>query len=192
LNIITSVLLFVCVCFIPSNNLDIEANVYIDEHKELAIIEMYRVGVPASITIAQGLHESNFGKSRLATEANNHFGIKCKKYWNGPTFYHKDDDLDSRGKLMDSCFRAYDSVHDSYIDHSNFLKFTEHYMHLFNLGSRNYADWARGLKASGYATDPQYAEKLIRYIEKYKLYELDMAENPYNKLRKIKTISSNG
>jgi len=150
------------------------------------------MGVPASITIAQGLHESNFGKSDLATEANNHFGIKCKTYWNGKTYYHKDDDFDKQGKLIDSCFRSYESVNDSYTDHSNFLKYTEHYMHLFNLDRVDYVGWAKGLKASGYATDPQYAEKLIRYIEKYNLTELDRAENPYNRLRMVKTISSNG
>ena len=142
-------------------------------------------------TIAQALHESNYGKSPLATKANNHFGIKCKTYWNGSTYYHKDDDLDKKGKLIDSCFRAYDRVHDSYIDHSNFLKHTAHYQHLFNLGSRDYVGWAHGLKSSGYATDPQYAEKLIRYIEKYNLHELDNVENPYNRLRMIKTIPSN-
>jgi len=192
LNLINTIVLLVVMSYAPSNKLDFEAYDYIEDHKEMAIIEMYRTGVPASITIAQALHETNYGKSPLAVKANNHFGIKCKTYWSGLTYYHKDDDLNDQGKLIDSCFRAYGSVHDSYIDHSNFLKHTAHYQHLFNLGSKDYESWAKGLKSSGYATDPHYADKLIRYIVKYDLHALDLSENPYNKLRKIKTISSNG
>jgi len=171
---------------------EMEAYNYIENHKELAVIEMYRTGIPASITMAQALHESNYGNSPLALKANNHFGIKCKSYWNGPTYFHEDDDLDDKGVLMESCFRAYDSVHDSYIDHSNFLKHTNHYKHLFDLGSKDILGWAKGLKASGYATDPLYAEKLLKFIEKYDLARLDHSENPFNRLKKIKTISTNG
>lgn len=170
---------------------DIEAKSYIDTYSELAIIEMYRAGIPASITLAQALHESNIGKSDLATRANNHFGIKCKSYWKGSTFYHKDDDLDKNGQLIKSCFRAYDSVHDSYIDHSNFLKYTFNYQQLFALGSKDYKGWAYGLKTSGYATDIRYSEKLISYIERYNLQQYDNAENPFLQLRKLKTITSN-
>ena len=172
------------------DNAEIEANNYIDQYNELAVIEMYRTGVPASITLAQALHESNLGKSALATRANNHFGIKCKSYWNGSTYYHEDDDLDETGKLIESCFRAYDTVHDSYIDHSNFLKYTQNYQKLFTIDKRDYKGWAYGLKSSGYATDIKYSEKLIKYIEKYQLNQYDIKENPYLKLRKVKILSS--
>lgn len=101
-------------------NADIAANDYIEKYKELAVVEMYRTGIPASITLAQGLHESNYGTSKLALEANNHFGIKCKSYWTGKTYYYKDDDYNKNGQLTESCFRAYNSDLDSYIDRSNF------------------------------------------------------------------------
>ena len=155
---------------------------YIDQYKELAIVEMYRSGVPASITMAQALHESQYGTSDLATGAKNHFGIKCKSYWEGMTYYHKDDDRDKRGKLINSCFRAYESVFDSYIDHSNFLMHTAHYQHLFENDKTDYESWAHGLQSSGYATDPLYALKLINKIEKYDLAKLDFEENPITKL----------
>jgi len=177
------------ISYLNINNIDIEANNYIDQYSELAIIEMYRTGVPASITLAQALHESNIGKSALATKANNHFGIKCKSYWKGTTYYHEDDDLDAAGKLIESCFRSYNSVHDSYIDHSNFLKHTYNYQELFNIDTKDYKGWAYGLKKSGYATDIRYSEKLISYIEKYNLSSYDYAENPYLKLRKLKIIT---
>jgi flagellum-specific peptidoglycan hydrolase FlgJ len=173
------------------NNADIEANDYIDQYSELAVIEMYRTGIPASITLAQALHESNVGKSDLATRANNHFGIKCKSYWKGSTYFHEDDDLDDAGRLIESCFRSYETVHDSYIDHSNFLKYTENYQNLFSVDIKDYKGWAYGLKSSGYATDIRYSEKLIKYIEKYQLHHFDNAENPYLKLRKLKTLTTN-
>ena len=150
-----------------------EGYTYINEFKELAIAEMHRSGIPASITLAQGMHESNYGASNLATKANNHFGIKCKSYWKGQTYYHKDDDFDKNGKLMKSCFRAYNDSVESYIDHSNFLKYSSNYVSLFNLHHTNYIAWAHGLKQSGYATDPNYAEKLIRIIENYNLNQFD-------------------
>ncbi len=172
------------------DNAEIEANMYIDQYNELAVIEMYRTGVPASITLAQALHESNIGKSDLATRANNHFGIKCKSYWNGSTYYHEDDDLDEKGRLIESCFRAYETAHDSYIDHSNFLKYSQNYQNLFEIDRKDYKGWAYGLKASGYATDIKYSEKLIKYIEKYQLDQYDHKENPYLKLRKVKILTS--
>ncbi len=167
-----------------TNTVEEEAYSYIEDYKEIAITEMYRTGIPASITMAQALHESNLGKSKLAKKANNHFGIKCKKYWNGSTFYHKDDDFNEKGDLIESCFRAYETVFDSYIDHSNFLMYTAHYRHLFDLSQRDYINWAHGLKRSGYATDPAYAEKLIKFIEKYDLTHLDFQENPLERIRK--------
>jgi flagellum-specific peptidoglycan hydrolase FlgJ len=153
---------------------------YINEYKDLAIVEMHRTGIPASITLAQALHESNAGKSPLATKANNHFGIKCKSYWTGDTFYHKDDDLDRRGRLIESCFRAYTSAVESFVDHSNFLKETDHYSPLFSLEKDDYIAWAWGLKQCGYATDPNYAVKLIKLINKYDLTQYDKAENPWS------------
>ncbi len=155
---------------------------YIESYKDLAIVEMYRSGIPASITLAQGLHESNYGTSKLATEANNHFGIKCKSYWTGKTYYHKDDDLNKKGELMESCFRAYDSDIDSYIDRSNFLMQTERYAPLFSYSHTDYIGWAYGLKLCGYATDDNYSQKLLDKIEKYNLQEFDTAEDPFRQL----------
>lgn len=157
---------------------ELDANRYIDDHNELAVIEMHRTGIPASITLAQGMHESGLGFSKLAIHANNHFGIKCKSYWQGKTYAHKDDDLDAKGNLIESCFRAYDSVLDSYIDHSNFLVTTAHYGPCFKYDKTDYTNWAHSLKKCGYATDPNYAQKLIDKIEKYQLYNYDYYANP--------------
>lgn len=180
--------LFIVVCTISLFSFDFNpesaANEYIKSYKELAIVEMYRTGIPASITLAQGLHESNYGTSKLATEANNHFGIKCKSYWTGKTYYHKDDDYNNKGQLTESCFRAYSSDIDSYIDRSNFLMQTERYSPLFNFNKTDYQAWAYGLKYCGYATDDQYSHKLIRKIEKYNLNEYDTAEDPFKLLIK--------
>lgn len=184
---IISLVTFVLTGFANPFNHEEAAVSYIDSHKQIAIVEMYRSGIPASITIAQALLESNYGKSELALEANNHFGIKCKTYWTGTKYFHKDDDLDKNGDLIDSCFRAYDSVFDSYIDHSNFLMMTPHYRNLFDLSQKDYESWAHGLKKSGYATDPDYASKLIRFIERYDLQELDEKENPYKKVNNLTT-----
>lgn len=178
--------MFLTATIVPSkNSMEKAAYSYIEEYKELAIIEMYRTGIPASITIAQGLHESNYGQSNLATKANNHFGIKCKRYWNGNTYYHKDDDTNAQGKIIKSCFRAYDSAIDSYVDHSNFLKYTAHYQKLFKLSKTDYRGWAYGLKKAGYATDKKYAEKLISKVEKYNLQALDKIPDP--SMRKVRT-----
>ena len=153
---------------------------YIDQYKDLAVAEMYRSGIPASIILAQGILESSNGSSSLATNSNNHFGIKCKSYWNGKTYYHKDDDLDEKGKLMDSCFRAYDTVIDSYVDHSNFLMYTSHYSVLFQYERTDYKSWATGLKSCGYATDGAYAQKLIDKIELYlSLIHISEPTRPY-------------
>jgi flagellum-specific peptidoglycan hydrolase FlgJ len=146
---------------------------YIETYKYLAIDEMHRTGIPASITLAQAIVESNAGTSPLAVEANNHFGIKCKHYWKGETYYQKDDDRDQEGRLIDSCFRKYDDIEASYIDHSNFLVYTLHYRPLFDHDRRDYSSWARGLKECGYATDRRYADKIIQTIKKYGLDELD-------------------
>lgn len=139
---------------------------YVEQYKYLAIENMHRTGVPASITLAQGLLESGVGKSPLATEANNHFGIKCHKEWTGET-YTMDDDA------KDECFRKYPSVLDSYLDHAAFLKSRERYAGLFKLDITDYAGWAHGLKAAGYATNPNYAPLLIKQIEELGLSAYD-------------------
>ena len=139
---------------------------YIDRYKDLAISEMQRSGVPASITLAQGMLESDYGRSRLAVNANNHFGIKCHNGWNGATITHHDDRLNE-------CFRKYRSVEESFRDHSDFLASTPRYRDLFKLKPDDYKGWARGLKQSGYATDPNYANLLIRKIEEYELWRYD-------------------
>ncbi len=185
MNILNTAIIIFLFGFANNPELEIKASKYISEHQELAVIEMYRSGIPASITLAQALHESNYGSSRLAMKANNHFGIKCKSYWEGQTFYHEDDDFDKRGRLIESCFRAYESVYDSYIDHSNFLRHTKHYQHLFNIQKDDYKSWAIGLQKSGYATDPSYAKKLIKIVEKYKLDQFDNADNPFSKLQNL-------
>ena len=147
---------------------------YIAQYKQIAIQEMHRAGIPASITLAQGLLESNAGRSTLAQKANNHFGIKCGgKQWNGKTYYRKDDDY-KRGKLVKSCFRKYKNSQTSYLDHSDFLTYnSKRYGFLFQLSSTDYKKWAKGLKKAGYATSKTYDRKLIKLIEEYKLYQYD-------------------
>lgn len=158
---------------------------YVDKYKELAVVEMHRSGIPASIILAQGLHESQYGQSNLSKIANNHFGIKCKSYWVGQKYYHIDDDYDELGNLKESCFRKYDSDIDSYIDHSNFLMQSSNYQELFDIPNTDYISWAIGLKKSGYATDPLYAEKLVKKIEELELYQYDFWPYPLrNKLSK--------
>ena len=141
---------------------------YINQYKDLAIEQMLRYRIPASITLAQGLFESSAGRSDLVRQGNNHFGIKCHD-WIGPTQYHDDD---ARGE----CFRVYRDARDSYEDHSKFLARQPRYSRLFQLSQTDYKGWARGLKACGYATNPQYANKLIQIIELYKLFDYDKAK----------------
>ena len=141
---------------------------YIDQYRDLAIEEMLHHKVPASITLAQGIFESGAGQSRLAKEGNNHFGIKCHG-WTGRTVYFDDD---AKGE----CFRAYDNAKQSFEDHSKFLTGNKRYKELFKLDITDYKGWAKGLKAAGYATNPQYPQKLISLIELYKLYEYDNAK----------------
>ncbi len=142
---------------------DVEA--YIQKYKHIAIREMKRTGIPASITLAQGILESKYGNSRLAREANNHFGIKCHAGWSGRKIYEDDDE-------QQECFRVYDNADESFIDHSKFLK-NPRYMFLYKLKSTNYKGWAEGLKKADYATNPKYPQLLISLIEKYKLYQYD-------------------
>lgn len=144
----------------------LSANDYIENFKEDAVKEMYLNKIPASIVLAQALFESDNGNSELARFANNHFGIKCKLEWNGDS-YSKDDDE------KNECFRKYKSVLESYTDHSMFLKLRPRYAFLFDIPLNDYKAWCYGLKEAGYATDPNYAIRLIAIIEKYKLYEFD-------------------
>uniref|UniRef100_UPI00405779A8 glucosaminidase domain-containing protein n=1 Tax=Alistipes sp. TaxID=1872444 RepID=UPI00405779A8 len=139
---------------------------YVEKYKAIAIAHMERYGIPASITMAQGILESDSGNSRLSTSSNNHFGIKCKKHWTGDRVYHDDD---AKGE----CFRAYPSVEASYQDHADFLDQSPRYDSLFAYPADDYRSWARGLKAAGYATAPDYAERLVKIIESMKLYLLD-------------------
>ncbi|TAH02986.1 MAG: LysM peptidoglycan-binding domain-containing protein [Sphingobacteriales bacterium] len=138
---------------------------YINKYKAIAIREMNTYGIPASITLAQGILESGSGNSNLAINANNHFGVKCNSNWTGNTYF-KDDDK------QNECFRAYDNAEQSFIDHSVFLK-KPRYAQLFNLDKSDYKGWAYGLKQCGYATNPQYPQLLISYIEKYNLQSFD-------------------
>ncbi len=149
---------------------------YIDKYKKIAVQEMDRAGIPASIKLAQALLESGGGNSELARKANNHFGIKCHSDWTGKTYELEDDDYDDFGNLQKSCFRKYKDVEDSYIAHSEFLRDprkANRYGFLFRLNVRDYKSWARGLKTSGYATAGTYDDRLIKIIETYKLNELD-------------------
>lgn len=145
---------------------------YIDTYKDLAIEQMLRYDIPASITLAQGLLESAAGYSELATRGNNHFGIKCHG-WEGRKMYFDDD-------ASDECFRVYAGPRESYEDHSKFLRSGKRYASLFQLSKKDYRGWAKGLKSAGYATNPQYANQLINIIEQYKLYQYDNAKS-YNK-----------
>lgn len=142
---------------------------YFDRYCDVAVEQMAKYHIPASITLAQGALESGAGRSELAVKANNHFGIKCNNGWQGRTSYHDDDE---RGE----CFRAYDNVYHSFVDHSLFLVNSPRYKSLFALKKTDYKGWARGLKRCGYATNPAYANKLIDIIEVYQLYRYDTAK----------------
>ena len=140
--------------------------IYIEKYAPLAVSEMYRSGVPASITLAQGLLESGNGQSELARMSNNHFGIKCHNNWQGGKVYYDDD---AKGE----CFRKYSHPSESYRDHSDFLRFRDRYKFLFDYKVTDYKSWAYGLKKAGYATDPAYPKKLIKLIEEYDLHQYD-------------------
>jgi Mannosyl-glycoprotein endo-beta-N-acetylglucosaminidase len=135
---------------------------YIELYKDLAMQEQMRVGIPASITLAQGIHESAASTSELATKASNHFGIKCKKDWSGETYLHDDD-------ALQECFRKYPNATASYLDHSNYLKNNRRYSFLFDIPLDNYKEWAVGLRKAGYATNPKYSTRIITLVEKYDL-----------------------
>lgn len=184
------VLAMILMAFTTGETMKPYVNSYIDQYKYMAIDEMERSGIPASITMAQAILESNAGVSQLARESNNHFGIKCKSYWEGMSYYHPDDDRDSKGNIIPSCFRKYPTVKDSYEDHSTFLMNTDHYQCLFSYGRRQYKLWAEGLERCGYATDKRYAEKLIQTIELYNLDELDLYTVKYVERSQLDTLKN--
>ncbi len=165
---------------------------YIEKYREAAIIEMKRSGVPASITLAQGLLETENGNSDLLQRSNNHFGIKCKSDWQGESVKHTDD-------APNECFRKYQSAKESYADHSDFLRKNQRYSALFALDLYDYKGWAQGLKRAGYATNPRYPQILIANIEKYELFQYDRLEsggsnptpNILDSLARKNSISSN-
>ena len=147
---------------------------YIEQFAPLAVEEMYRSGIPASITLSQGLLESGYGLSELAVKGNNHFGIKCHNNWTGKKMYYDDD---KKGE----CFRVYPSPEQSYRDHSDFLRYRDRYKFLFDYKITDYKSWAHGLKKAGYATDPSYPTKLINLIETYNLHEYDKKPASFGK-----------
>jgi len=155
---------------VSSTGSGLTAGEYINTYKDLAVSEMKRTGIPASITLAQGMIESDFGQSRLAREGNNHFGIKCHSDWTGATIRHNDD-------RRNECFRKYTKAEGSFYDHSDFLKSESRYRFLFDIDPTEYKVWARGLKKAGYATNPDYANMLIRKIEENNLWYFDRGYN---------------
>jgi mannosyl-glycoprotein endo-beta-N-acetylglucosaminidase/LysM domain-containing protein len=161
---------------------------YIARYKDLAMSEMQRTGIPAAITLAQGIHETDAGTSELVRKSNNHFGIKCKEDWSGPTVSHDDD---ARGE----CFRKYDAPEQSYKDHSDFLKTRSNYASLFKLEPTDYQGWAYGLKKAGYATNPKYAQILIKLIQDYNLEDYTLIAlgkmSPGDLAKNDKTIGGN-
>ena len=174
---------FLSLFFFLSFNLSLclaqDFNSYIRDYKDIAIAEMMRTGIPASIKLAQGMVESNCGTSELARKANNHFGIKCGADWTGKSFHIEDDDYKD-GELTKSCFREFKTPYESFVAHSDFLtdpKKAARYGPLFQLKTTDYKDWAFGLSKAGYATDPHYADKLIKIIEDNRLYDFDSDVN---------------
>ena len=158
---------------------------YVKTFAEVAQQEMKSYDIPASITLAQGILESGMGDSRLATQANNHFGIKCHKEWRGKRIYHDDDE---KGE----CFRVYKDPRTSYRDHSLFLTTRSRYDFLFDYKKHDYKSWAKGLKKAGYATDPKYPDKLISLIERYRLDRYDLIKRKTKKVQeKMVTLADN-
>ena len=166
--IITTTLSLISISGFAQTQEQIDA--YVQSHKNIAIAEMNRSGIPASVTLAQGILETAAGTSPLYMRSNNNFGIKCKSNWNGKFTYHDDD---AKGE----CFRVYDNDSLSYVDHSNFLKTASRYNFLFELEKNDYKGWAIGLRKAGYATNPAYASILIKHIEENNLQQYDDANS---------------
>ena len=153
---------------------------YIDRFKAIAVEEMNSSGIPASITLAQGLFESGSGNGELARVANNHFGIKCTSDWKGKSYYKDDDNVND-------CFRVYENPEDSFRDHTAFLK-RKNYTKLFELDKNDYQGWAYGLKKAGYATNPNYPSLLINIIQKYNLDQYDSPEGQVSKEKRVDRV----
>jgi LysM repeat protein len=167
MNRLLIIIFFLSGGFCTASAQNMTAQEYVQKYKDLAIEEMKRMGVPAAITLAQGLLETENGNSDLLKKSNNHFGIKCKSTWTAETVSHDDD-------APGECFRKYSCAEDSYRDHSNFLRGNSRYAFLFQLDPSDYKDWAYGLRKAGYATNPRYPEILISNIEKYNLEQYTM------------------
>ena len=162
-------LIFVTTVIIFNSNIfaqKISPDEYINTYKNIAVAEMKRSGIPASVTLAQGILETECGNSDLVKRSNNHFGIKCKSTWTGESVKHTDD-------APNECFRKYNNPEESYKDHSDYLKSTPRYAALFQLDPSDYKGWAYGLRRAGYATNPQYPQIVISNIEKYHLQQYD-------------------
>ena len=167
MRILFSILLLLSITAAQAQSQSPEAiTAYIERYKAVAIEEMKNYGIPASVTLAQGIHESGCGQSTLALNSNNHFGIKCHEEWNGQTYHHDDD-------KPQECFRVYTTPEESFRDHSEFLKTRPRYASLFSLEPGDYKGWAKGLKAAGYATNPKYPDIIIKLVEDYKLNQYD-------------------
>ncbi len=177
-------IVFILICVLAVFNLNgqkrIERKDYIDKYKDMAIREMKRTGIPASITLAQGILESDNGNSTLARKGNNHFGIKCHKSWKGKRMIHDDD-------RKNECFRKYKSAEQSFVDHSSFLTSGQRYAFLFKLKPTDYKGWAHGLKKAGYATSRTYGKDLVRLIEQNELYQYDSKRRTKAKKEKTKS-----
>ena len=156
---------------------------YVDTYKDAAISQMKRLGVPASIILAQGILETENGNSDLVKKSNNHFGIKCKSTWTGMSVSHTDD-------APNECFRKYNTAEESYQDHSNYLYNTSRYASLFKLASTDYKGWAYGLKKAGYATNPRYPEILISNIEKYNLQQYNFETDPFGQSADVGIVTA--
>ena len=157
---------------------------YINTYKSMAISEMKRSGIPASVTLAQGILETENGNSELVKKSNNHFGMKCKSTWTGESVTHTDD-------APNECFRKYPTARDSYRDHSDYLKSQARYASLFQLDPSDYKGWAYGLKRAGYATNPRYPQILISNIEKYNLLQYDIASPDNSALTEADVVQNN-
>ena len=165
---ILSILLITLSFFINANAQKLTPEQYVEKYKDIAIREMKRMGVPAAVTLAQGLLETENGNSDLVKKSNNHFGIKCKSSWTAGAVTHDDD-------AIGECFRSYKDANESYRDHSNYLRGNDRYASLFTLQPTDYKAWAKGLRKAGYATNPRYPEILIRNIEQYNLQQYSLA-----------------
>lgn len=179
------VLLFTFICtfqVFPQKRYEVYED-YIRKYSPIAVTHMQKHGIPASITLAQGLLESGAGQSELTKKSNNHFGIKCHRDWNGGRVYAKDD-------TPNDCFRKYRRAEESFEDHSQFLVQGARYRTLFNLSPTDYKGWARGLQKSGYATDKAYANKLIKLIEDYQLYRFDTGKYRRSSGKEVQTAKN--